>query len=78
VGSDMLPHIRRRFTGLLTNPVHADRVAAIVTRRKRAACDASSRRVHALNLGFIGGRHRGHWDSDHGLWLLPTIQSFTH
>ena len=57
MGSDMLPHIRCRLKGVLTNLVHADRVAAIVTRRKRAAYDASSRRVHALSIRSIGERY---------------------
>lgn len=50
----MLPHIRCRLKRVFTNLVHADRVAAIVTRRKRAACDASRHGVHALSVRPIG------------------------
>jgi hypothetical protein len=55
VGSHMLQHVRCRLEGRLTNHVHADRVPAIAACHQSAACDASSRGVHASSLRFING-----------------------
>jgi hypothetical protein len=63
VGSHMLQHVRCRLKGRLTNHFHADRVPAIVACHESAACDASSRGVHASSLLSIGGQCRGHWYS---------------
>ena len=60
VDSHMFQHLRCRLKGRLTNLVHADRVPAVVTCHKGAACNVSSRDVHALSLRFNDGQCRGH------------------
>jgi hypothetical protein len=59
VGRHVLQHIRCRLKGCLTNLVHADRVPAIAACHQSAACDASSRCVHALSLRstLMGAEH---------------------
>jgi hypothetical protein len=70
VGCHMLQHVRCRLNRPLTNLVHTDRMSAIFASHGSAARYASDPDVHASRLRSIGGRCRGHWDSDHGLWLL--------
>ena len=72
VDSHMLKHVRCRLNGILTNPVHAHRVAAIVAHHKSAACNPSGGYVHALSLRFNGGLP-GNWDSKYRLWSLHSL-----
>jgi hypothetical protein len=56
VGSHMFQHVRCRLKGRLTNPVHADRVAAVLARHKSATYYISGRGVHKRTS--VGGRSR--------------------
>src|SRR5216683_5810484 len=56
VGSHMFQHVGCRLNWTLTNLVYADRVPAVFTCHKRAACDVSSPDVHASSLRSIVGR----------------------
>jgi hypothetical protein len=51
----MFQHVRCRLNGILTNLVHADRVPAVITDHKGAACNPSGGYVHALSLRFNDG-----------------------
>ena len=59
MGSHMFQHVGCRLNGILTNLVHANRVPAVAAYHKSAACNPSSRGVHALSLRFNGGLCRG-------------------
>jgi hypothetical protein len=59
VGSHVLQNVRRRLKRRLAHLVHADRVPAVFTNHKSAACNVSGRRVHSLRLHFIGRRCGG-------------------
>jgi hypothetical protein len=69
-------HVRRRLNWPLTNLIHADFVATVLSPHVSAARYASDPDVHVLRVRSIGRGCRGHWDSDHGLSLAacPTTE----
>jgi hypothetical protein len=55
MGSHVLQNVGRRLKRLLAHFVHADRVPAVFTRHKGAACNTSASCVHNSRLRFIHG-----------------------
>jgi hypothetical protein len=68
VGSHVLQDICRRLKRRLAHLVHADRVPAVFTRHKGAACNVSGSGVHALRQRFI------YWDAQ-GIGTAPKEKS---
>src|SRR2546426_96499 len=64
VGCHVLQHVGCCLNRPLTNLVHADLVPAVFASHMSAACDVSGPDVYASSLRSIGGRCRGHWDSN--------------
>ena len=52
-------HRTRLGSHVLQNVLRPDRVPAVFTRHKSAACNTSGRCVHTLRLRFIAGRRAG-------------------
>ena len=63
VGRNVLPHVRCRLEGLLTNLVHADCVPAVSAGHHRAACIRSGSGVRASMLRSIASRSTSEFDS---------------